>query len=99
MFAKVLIADRGETAMRIARTCERLGIATVALHTARDAAAPHVTACDQAAPLPEAADYADAAAVVAAAQQAGADAIHPGCSPLAGDLKLARAAAGAGLAS
>jgi acetyl/propionyl-CoA carboxylase alpha subunit len=100
MFEKLLIADRGEVALRIARTCERIGVASAAAHASAESGAPHVTGCDEAVLLEtDAADpLADVAAVVAAAQRCGAQAIHPGYGPLCRDPRLARAAAEAGLA-
>lgn len=100
MFDKVLIADRGEIVLRIARTCERLGVTSVAVHVGADAAAPHVLACDEAVSLGEerARDaYTDVAAVIAAARASGVQAIHPGCGALCRDPGMARAAAEAGL--
>ena len=75
MFDKVLIANRGEIALRVIRTCERLGIATVAVHTDVDATAPHVRAADEAVRVES---YLDIDAVVAAARDTGAQAVHPG---------------------
>lgn len=100
MFEKLLIADRGEPVLRIARTCERLGIVSVAVHAEGEASHSHVTACDEAVAL-GASDannpYQDAAAVVAAAKQAGVQAVHPGYNQLGQDPAFARAVAEAGL--
>ncbi len=71
----LLIANRGEIALRVMRTAARMGIRTVALFTDLDAAAPHVHAADDAVRV---ASYLDIDAVVAAARSAGADAVHPG---------------------
>ncbi len=75
MFEKVLIANRGEIALRVMRTCERLGISTVAVYTDVDASAPHVRAVDEGVRVES---YLDIDAVVAAARETGAQAIHPG---------------------
>ncbi len=100
MFEKILIANRSEVAARVARTCKRLGVTTVAIHTDADADAVHVQACDEAVRL-EATDlassYLSATAIVAAARQCGADAVHPGYGLAAHDVALARAVAEAGL--
>jgi acetyl-CoA carboxylase, biotin carboxylase subunit len=81
MLESVLVANRGEIASRIIRTCRRLGIRTVAVYSPADAELPFVTAADQAVPLtadsPRAA-YMDAAAILAAAASTGVQAIHPG---------------------
>lgn len=98
VFTKVLIADRGLTAVRIARTCERLGMHTIAVHGEADAAAPHVLACEEAVAIAGAQPYADAAAIVAAARERGADAVHPGTSELALRPAFAELLAGAGIA-
>jgi acetyl/propionyl-CoA carboxylase alpha subunit len=77
----VLIANRGEIALRVMRTCARLGIRTIAVYSDADAEAPHVKAADEAiriGPPPARASYLDIDAILAAARQAGADAIHPG---------------------
>lgn len=80
MFQRLLIVERGECAVRIARTCKRLGIATVALRLASDPdEAPHVEACDDARPMPESAS--ELAGVVA---ECSADAVHPGYVEAAG---------------
>jgi len=100
MFEKVLIAARGDSVLRIARTCERLGVATVAIHSDGEPDAPHATGCDQAISVggTTARDsYLNASAIIAAAQQTGAQAIHPGCGPLARSAAFARAVADAGL--
>jgi acetyl/propionyl-CoA carboxylase alpha subunit len=76
----VLIANRGEIALRVMRTCARLGIRTIAVYSDADAEAPHVKAADEAiriGPPPARASYLDIEAILAAAKQAGADAIHP----------------------
>jgi acetyl-CoA carboxylase biotin carboxylase subunit/3-methylcrotonyl-CoA carboxylase alpha subunit len=81
MFSKILIANRGEIARRIARTCKRMGIATVAVYSDADEHAPHVLECDEKVRLGPAAvkeSYLNADAIVVAAQQTGAQAIHPG---------------------
>ncbi|WP_370288429.1 biotin carboxylase N-terminal domain-containing protein [Nocardioides sp.] len=72
---RVLIANRGEIAVRIARTCARLGLPTVALFTDLDVDAPHVRACDEAAHVPS---YLDIEAVVARARAYGCWFVHPG---------------------
>ncbi|SMF72340.1 3-methylcrotonyl-CoA carboxylase alpha subunit/acetyl-CoA/propionyl-CoA carboxylase, biotin carboxylase, biotin carboxyl carrier protein [Tistlia consotensis] len=96
----LLIANRGEIAVRIARTCRALGIRAVAVHSAADAGAAHVRACDQAVALAGAepsAGYLDGAQLIAAARAAGAQAIHPGYGFLAENAAFAQACAAAGL--
>ncbi|MEG1456122.1 MAG: biotin carboxylase N-terminal domain-containing protein, partial [Comamonas sp.] len=80
MFHKVLIANRGEIALRIVRALRDLGIASVAVHAADDAHAPHVRAADQARALQATgpAAYLDGARLLAIARELGCDAIHPG---------------------
>jgi acetyl-CoA carboxylase biotin carboxylase subunit len=81
MFEKVLIANRGEIALRIHRACQELGIQTVAVHSTADADAMHVRLADEAVCIgpPAARDsYLNAAAILSAATITGADAIHPG---------------------
>ncbi|WP_246060601.1 acetyl/propionyl/methylcrotonyl-CoA carboxylase subunit alpha [Nocardioides dongxiaopingii] len=72
---RVLIANRGEIAVRVARTCRRLGLPTVAIHTDLDADAPHVRACDEAARV---SSYLDVDEVVDQARRHGCWAVHPG---------------------
>lgn len=77
----VLIANRGEIAVRIIRTARRMGIRTVAVYSDADRDAPHVRAADEAVyigPAPASQSYLDIARVISAAQSSGADAIHPG---------------------
>ncbi len=93
-FRTVLVANRGEIALRVFRTCQRLGIRTVALHTDLDVDAPHVRAADVAVRVES---YLDIEAVVAAAVDVGADAIHPGYGFLSERSAFAAAVEEAGL--
>ena len=98
-FKRVLIANRGEIAIRIARAAAELGIDSVAVFATDDAASPHVAAADQATALPGsgARAYLDIAAIVAAAQGEGCDALHPSYGFLSENAGLARACAEAGI--
>lgn len=81
MFEKVLIANRGEIALRIHRACREMGIKTVAVHSTEDANAMHVKLADEAVcigPAPAKDSYLNKAAIISAAMITGADAIHPG---------------------
>ncbi len=94
MFEKVLIANRGEIALRIHRACREMGIKTVAVHSTADAAAMHVRLADESVCIgpPAARDsYLNVAAILSAATITGADAIHPGLGFLAEDADFAAA--------
>src|SRR5687767_638296 len=78
---KVLVANRGEIAIRVMRTCRELGIATVAVYSEADRSALHVRQADQAycvGPPPSRESYLVGAKIIEAAKKLGADAIHPG---------------------
>jgi len=100
MFSKILIANRGEIARRIADACRALSVKTVAVYSDADAGAPHVKAADEAVriggPLPRE-SYLDADAVLAAAKATGAQAIHPGYGFLSENARFSRAVHDAGL--
>jgi len=100
-FGCVLIANRGEIALRIARTCRAMGIRTVAVYSDADAGAPHARACDLAiriGPPPVRDSYLRIEAIVEAAQSVGAQAIHPGYGFLSENAAFAEACAAAGIA-
>ena len=80
-FSKILVANRGEIAIRVFRTCREHGIRTVAVYSDGDRHSPHVAAADEAVhigPTPSAESYLRADKIIAAAKQTGAEAIHPG---------------------
>ncbi len=91
---RILIANRGEIAIRVARTCRRLGLPTVALHTDLDADAPHVRACDEAGRV---SSYLDIDEVVREAVRHGCWGVHPGYGFLSERSAFARALEEAGL--
>jgi acetyl-CoA carboxylase biotin carboxylase subunit len=81
MFEKVLIANRGEIALRVNRACKEMGIATVAIHSTADADAMHVRLADESVcvgPAPASQSYLNIPAIISACEITGADAIHPG---------------------
>lgn len=92
MFDKVLIANRGEIALRIHRACREMGIRTVAVHSTADADAMHVRIADESVcigPPPSPQSYLNIPAIISAAEITGADAIHPGYGFLSENAKFA----------
>ncbi|MDB5798973.1 MAG: acetyl/propionyl/methylcrotonyl-CoA carboxylase subunit alpha [Paucimonas sp.] len=101
MFTKILIANRGEIACRVAATARRMGIRTVAVYSEADALARHVTACDEAVLIGPAAardSYLRADRILEAARATGAQAIHPGYGFLSENEEFAQACQDAGIA-
>ncbi|MDN3357999.1 biotin carboxylase N-terminal domain-containing protein [Actinomadura sp. DC4] len=100
MISRLLVANRGEIARRVFRTCRDLGIETVAVFSDPDAGLPHAAEADRAVRLPGATPaetYLDQKAVLAAARAAGADAVHPGYGFLSENAGFAELVTGAGL--
>ncbi|HEX4386154.1 MAG TPA: biotin carboxylase N-terminal domain-containing protein, partial [Myxococcales bacterium] len=97
---KILIANRGEIAVRVARTCREMGIPTVAVYSDADRGALHVRSCDEAVHIGPAASresYLVIEKVIDACKKTGADAIHPGYGFLSENARFARACAAAGI--
>jgi acetyl/propionyl-CoA carboxylase alpha subunit len=93
MFKKILVANRGEIALRVIRACREMGIETVAIYSAVDRSARHVQNADKAVfvgPPPPLESYLNLEAIVAAAKSSGAEAIHPGYGFLAENPEFAR---------
>ncbi|AFT88038.1 acetyl/propionyl/methylcrotonyl-CoA carboxylase subunit alpha [Paraburkholderia phenoliruptrix] len=100
MFNKILIANRGEIACRVAATCKRLGIASVAVYSDADANAKHVSACDEAVHIggaTAAESYLRVERIIEAARASGAQAVHPGYGFLSENEDFARACEAAGI--
>src|ERR1700720_4547739 len=92
MFDKILIANRGEIALRILRACKELGIATVAVHSTADSDAMHVRLADESVcigPPPARESYLNIPALLAACEITGADAVHPGYGFLSENARFA----------
>src|SRR6201986_752610 len=100
MFEKVLIANRGEIAIRVARTLREMGIKSVAVYAEIDRDAPHTRAADEAfllGPAVPAESYLNIAKIIEVAKEAGAEGIHPGYGFLAENAEMARACDEAGI--
>ena len=100
LFSKILIANRGEIACRIIRTCQRMGIKTVAVYSDADISSLHVRMADEAVHIgksPAAESYLNARAIIRAARRSGAEAIHPGYGFLSENAAFVNACQKAGL--
>src|SRR5215208_2317372 len=100
MFEKVLVANRGEIAIRVMRTLEEMGIASVGVYSEADRENPHVREADDAfllGPAPPAESYLNVERILDRARRAGAEAIHPGYGFLAENADFARACEAAGI--
>src|SRR5271167_5228255 len=99
MFDKILIANRGEIALRIHRACKEMGIATVAVHSETDADAMHVRLADESVcigPAPAAKSYLNIPAIISACEITGAQAVHPGYGFLSENARFAEIVAAHG---
>src|SRR5258707_4322689 len=102
MFSSVLIANRGEIAVRIARTAARLGMRTIAVYAEADAGALHTRVCDEAVPVgpaPPSESYLAIDKVVDAARRTGAQCVHPRYGFLSANAQFAEACAAARVVS
>ncbi|MGA8929378.1 MAG: biotin carboxylase N-terminal domain-containing protein, partial [Pseudolabrys sp.] len=100
MFDKILIANRGEIALRVLRACKELGIPTVAVHSTADADAMHVRFADESVCIgpPAAKDsYLNVPSILSACEITGADAVHPGYGFLSENADFAQACVDAGI--
>jgi acetyl-CoA carboxylase biotin carboxylase subunit len=100
MFKKILIANRGEIAIRVMRACREMGIATVAVYSEADQTSPHIRAADEAVllgPAPAAESYLHMDRIIQAARQTGSEGIHPGYGFLAENSEFARRCEAEGL--
>ena len=100
MFSRILVANRGEIALRVMRACREMGIETVAVYSEADARAAHVAQADRAMPIgpaPAAKSYLSIDAILAAARESRADAIHPGYGFLSENAAFAAACESAGI--
>src|SRR5271156_2540236 len=100
MFDKILIANRGEIALRIHRACKEMGIATVAVHSEADVSAMHVRLADESVcigPAPASKSYLNIPAIIAACEITGAQAVHPGYGFLSENARFAEIVAAHGM--
>src|SRR5271170_2670147 len=100
MFAKILIANRGEIACRVIKTARRMGIATVAVYSEADSEALHVRMADEAVPIgpaPSTESYLRIEGIIEACRKTGAEAVHPGYGFLSERAEFASALAEAGI--